>query len=872
MRLTRSNAPQGRLSRASSSFIDRLPEAKAFEKALISHRRVLNDDSDEPHCRRNVLVFFGTGGIGKTELSQRLRSWVTRELPLDNGWGARPSTDVHATAALDLKDLAGQFDLLGSLISIRHALGALKPSWPAFDLAFAAYWTAARPSQPLPSQERDERIFAEAVSRTIADMLNDLGALATPVNLGLQSVRLIAREWQRRKTQNIAFDTVDNYEETLRACVDLPSPSDPRPDILVELAWLLAMDLSTGWERTPMVVVFIDTFERLCLDPRRTGESLLNKLIWHMPNVLFVVTGRSSLDWAEGYRSTLENSGSTVWPGLRLGESAEPRQHLVGKLSEQDRKRFINARRDALALPMSDFVVDQLAQASGGLPLYLDIALSVALSVMRNESREVTISDVTGSLDTLVQRVFEDMPEDEQRAVRAASLFGYFDPQLLAAAADIDQGSAERACRRTVIDRIESSEYPYRMHDEVRHAIRVSGHSGRLNWAPSDWQRAANRALQELRRRYEEAAATNAGAETLEALGLAVGLVCELEVEVAPSDSTTYSDWLAKAVVHGPSIAGLRQYVPAASKTSYGQRILDFIACRSLDIPLHDRKNLAAGVFRSAHPLSHSAGRHLAYMLRNNDEWQSAIAVFDELLAAAPSEIHRYQRALTVVNSRRFSDALLDIGALTPLRQDALLANIELSHGLPARWLARQPKELERQLERKAQREYLESLGDILRVRTIFVGDVEFSEAEKLLERAERVGHDGAIRECLLSLSLLSSTEDDRSSHAERLEALDRRANDGFMGFGTGLAKAYSAFETQNERELIDVAREMDKISARARGWIPVECLLNSLGIDFIQRDTQWTEPYDEVRNRWRGHFDRLSAATVKRRRLTGPT
>lgn len=872
MRLPRSNAPQGKLSRASSSFIDRLPEAKAFETALTAHRRALNEDSYKPNCRRNVLVFFGTGGIGKTELSQRLRLWVTRELPLDNGWGARPSTDVDATVALDLKDLAGQFDLLGSIISIRHALADLKPSWPAFDLALAAYWTAAHPSQPLPSEEREERIFAEAVSGTIADVLNDLGVLAAPVGLGLQSVRLISREWQRRKTQSIAFDAVDDYGEILRRCVDLPSPSDPRPDILVELSWLLAVDLSTSWERTPMVVVFIDTFERLSLDARGTGENLLNKLIWLLPNVLFVITGRSSLDWAEGYRGTLENSGPNLWPGLRLGESTDPRQHLVGKLSDQDRKRFICTRRDALALPMSDLVVDELARASGGLPLYLDIALSVASSVMRNESREVTISDVTGSLDMLVQRVFEDMPEDEQRAVRAASLFDYFDPKLLAAAANIDEGSARRACRRTVIDRIESSEYPYRMHDEVRAAIRISGDSGKLSWAAADWHRAANSALQELRRRYDDAAARNAGQETLEALGIAIGLVCELEVYVEPSDSPGYGDWLAKAVVHGPSISGLHPYIPAKSKTLYGQQVLDFISSRNLDIPLRERQALVEGVFRSDHPLCRAAGRHLAYSLRNHGEWQAAIDVFDELLAAGPSELHEYQRALTLVASRRFVDASLDASALPQLRREGLMANVESSHGHPERWLARMPAVFERQLARKAQREHLESLGNFLRVRTIVVHDVEFSEAAALLEKAEGVGHDATVRECLLVLSILSPTLDERTMHAERLEALDRRVHDGAIGFRTGLVRAYRAFETQNKLELVGLADEMDALHARARTWIPVECLLDSLGISFGQRDTQWREPYEEVRARWRGYFDGLKAVMAERRSLLDPT
>ena len=126
------------------------------------------------------------------------------------------------------------------------------------------------------------------------------------------------------------------------------------------------------------VVVFVDAFERLKLDPRRTSEVLLNRLVAEMPNVLFVITGRDLVDWYEESRVELEYHGPRCWPGLVPGAHVEPRQHLVGTLSEEDTREVILKARDRFALPISDVVVTELVKASGGLPQYLDLARQVA--------------------------------------------------------------------------------------------------------------------------------------------------------------------------------------------------------------------------------------------------------------------------------------------------------------------------------------------------------------------------------------------------------------------------------------------------------------------------------------------------------------
>lgn len=859
MRLNSRSLSQPGAPRATSNFIDRVSEAQAFRRTLIAHRRALDSEDWDPAARRNILVYYGTGGIGKTELSKRLRQWASHKLPpgSGDGWG-NLETRVDATLGIDLKDLGGRFDLLGTLISLRQELGSLRRSWPAFDLALAAYWSAAFPGRPLQALSTEGHGFPEAVTDLLSNLLTDFGISATPVGVGVHSVRLVLREWRRQEQRRAAFKIYDSYDELLQRCLTEPSPSDPRSDLILELAWLLAVEISAGWDSTPVIVVFIDTFERLLLDARRTGEQLLNQFIWRMPNVLFVLTGRDSLDWWDDRRSTLENSGEDSWPGLSLGQIEEPRQHLVGRLSDVDRRRFIRDGCRALALSMPSSVRDELVHASGGLPLYLDIALDVAVTVKRNENREVTIADVTGSLGSLVDRIFEHMESDERRALRAASLFDFFDVALIAATAGVDHGCAERACMKSMIERIEGFTFPYRMHDEIRDAIRSAGPRSAGGWSDWDWQHAGRNALRELRRRYQSAAEGSAGRETLEAIGLAIGVVCDLEVDIEEPDSGPYADWLTKSIVHGPSISGLRSYVPTRSKTLYGAGVLDFISSRDPELALGERRKMMLQIFNSNHPLSRPAGRHLAYNLRNHGNWDEAIDVFDQLFVISPSEVHAYQRAVTIVLARRFKEALQGIADLPPLRAAGVTGNIEMSHARPDRWFENLPSVQKRQASRGAQREFLETAANAFAWRTLFFDDASEFDGRRLLEQAEEVGHDAAARDAMLGLLLLLGSSEDGMAHLDRLERLDRAVNYGERGYRSTLARLVLAFVEGDGGALRLLSSDVARTPRRGRQWIPIECLLDSLSFPVTVPETQWLEPYDIVRDRWRGIFERL--------------
>lgn len=84
---------------AQGAFTDRVPESEAFGRAASGHFGCVHRGETtfrDPY--RNVLVFRGIGGIGKTELSGRLERWASGRLQPGEraGWGPPPRSPARS--------------------------------------------------------------------------------------------------------------------------------------------------------------------------------------------------------------------------------------------------------------------------------------------------------------------------------------------------------------------------------------------------------------------------------------------------------------------------------------------------------------------------------------------------------------------------------------------------------------------------------------------------------------------------------------------------------------------------------------------------------------------------------------------------------
>jgi hypothetical protein len=849
-------------------FTDRANESVAFKTSLINHRRAIDGPVD-PHSARNVLVFYGEGGMGKSSLSARLKLWVDGKLPLDNdGWGPPPATAVAGMVTTDLHGTGSQFELAELLMAIRIQLGSVQRHWKAFDIAFAAYWTLAHPGSTYPLADRGGREVLDATAEVFVDLNGDLQALAGDealpfpagaVGLAARLVYAVVDGIRGRRTTRDLLSSYDGFDEILRDCTTLPSSSDPRPDILARVAGLLDAEM-TELDEAPLIVVFVDHFERLSADPRRFGERILNEVVWRMPHLLFVMCGRNALTWARASEHAMHASGPIAWPNLVLSEAPdlpEPRQHLVGYLAERDRRQVMRRARTAYDLRMTVGLADEISELSGGRPFHLELLITVAMAAQAR-GEELRLEVFEGTADELVAKILSDIAPNERRAIRAGALVPYFSAELVAAAAGVDVGAAERAMTQPVIAGTGRNDFPFAMHDEVRRFLLSASSFVDDGWAVADWRSAGSRALRFIREQYARVSADGPSPALLDWVGLAVTVTCLVDAEVEPADSRFYRDWLTKAIVFSPSVAALRSRTPPTAKTAYGTSLLRFIVAKTSELAVEVRIDELREIFESDHAIATPAGRHLGYTLRDVSRWEEAQAVFEQLVERSPSDIHRFQLAATLAIARRFGDALALCDGLNDVSRRNLEASTRMAHGEPHAWLKERRENIARKLEAGKHREYLEATNALMRVRALVTGDVTAEEAEESLAQAEMLGHAAGTTSALATLLLLDP-ESARPGAArfERLKKLDWGHTGGQLGFRTGLVWMSGAFVRGSRREMSQVAEQIAARRARrSRSWIPTECLVESLDIRIPAQATQWQDPVEVVQMRWREIFD----------------
>jgi hypothetical protein len=851
---------------ASDVFTDRELESEALESSLRSQRAALDAGTIGGTERRNVLTYFGTGGIGKTALSKRLQLWLQGALPDPHGWGPTPDIPIAATARVDLHLSGGNVDILQALVDIRTSFGAVKRSWPAFDLAFAAYWSAARPSQELPKSSKDDSSFGIAALELLGDVASHfelLEAMDVVAGVAGKLITVAVKQGRRSSQRRQAQRSFGGYEALLRKAATLPSSAEPHYDFAASLAALLSVELNDDPTAIPLTVVFIDTFERI-QDSGSEAEALVNQLVYSMPYTLFVITGRNQVTWHHADKTHLPRRGPLTWPGLVVPSTVNPRQHLVEHLSPPDRRRLITLVRDREQLPVSDEVVEQLVIASGGLPLYLDLAADKARWIKANGGGAVTIDHVTGSLEKLVVSVLNDVPKDEQRALRAACLLPYFDTRLIAAGAGVEHGAAERAAHRGLVASNDHPIYGYRVHDEVRQAIRTAPHTIAGGWSEKDWAVAATRMIDEVRHRYSAASRDDDARLSLENAALAISLLCA-------TTEATEPDWLAKAMVHGPSVGALAPLLPTATSNAIGQAYLDFVTAKSPSIRPEESVSLLRSIADGSTALANIARRHLAYKLREASRYDEAIAEFEILIAKQPGvQVNVAQRATTLATARRFSEALDAAQGLEPLRERRLLAEIDFAHGHTDGYVATRTEYIEWLRSGNRQKEWIESVGGLARYR-VLIDEAETTEtANEHLAHAREVGHTTAAKDALGSLALLAVGNaplvDQYCEELERLEALN--SFDPLTGRLVLPRLLQAHLDADLDRLERLRARVESKDGTRGREWIPHEFLFADAGVALRTRvATDWLEPVESVRDRWRALFD----AFYRRRGIEHP-
>ncbi|MGW1268325.1 ATP/GTP-binding protein [Streptomyces sp. NPDC002491] len=496
---------------ASEAFTNRQAQWRAVTAGLAEHiRHVTRADFDVEDLevpRRNVLVFHGVGGIGKSTLSRKIEASLTRSEHRPAQWES-PSHPEERTlpVRIDLARAAGM-DFERVILTIRLAVAALGRPMPAFDLALRRYWEHNHPGEPIEDYLRRGGLLsrfsaAAALPQQMQSALSDVAqALLLPGTvggaLGHGAGALIKALRERRQSVR-ALAGCSRLADLLEAEPDLDALSF-YPHLL---AWDLAQ-LPAGKSALP--VILLDTFEDTGDRTHRDFERLLQRIVWLMPNAFFVVTGRNRLQWAEtSLEGQLDWTGPNAWPSLvsdaaHSGSGVSGRQILIGDFSPEDCENYLARRLSRDGQPLIDEPVRRIiAERSHGLPLYLDLSVMRYLE-LRRSGRQPQVTDFDHDFPALIARTLSDLTAEERHVLRSVSLLDAFSVPLATQVAGMDHDApALRLTERPFIRESSSGVWPFHVHDLIRAAIRNADDGSDDRWSDQDWQRAAQRAFHAL--------------------------------------------------------------------------------------------------------------------------------------------------------------------------------------------------------------------------------------------------------------------------------------------------------------------------------------------------------------------------------------
>ncbi|MFE6744115.1 ATP/GTP-binding protein [Streptomyces tubercidicus] len=492
------------------AFTNRQTQWEAVATVLAEHVQRTGeatfDVEDLEAPRRNVLVFHGVGGIGKTTLSRKLEASLASNADRPVQWPPHTwPTGRILPVRIDLARSANT-DFERVVLSIRLALAQLGRPLPAFDLALRRYWEHHHPGEPLEEYLRRGGLasrFGKALPQQMQSALGDVAqALLLPGTVGTavgQVTGSLVRALRERRQSVRALAGCARLADLLEAEPDLDALSF-YPHLL---AWELAQ-LPADKAVTP--VILLDAFEETGDRTHRDLERLLQRVVWLMPNAFFVVTGRSRLQWADqALHGQLDWTGPTAWPGLAdhvlpharaATAGGRGRQILIGDFSPEDCDGYLARRLSNAGQPLiGEELREVITARSHGLPLYLDLSVMRFLEIRRT-SRTPQPADFDHDFPALIARTLSDLTPDERHVLRSVSLLDAFDLALATQAAGTTHDApALRLLERPFVHQNPFGLWPFHLHALIRSTLRTADDASYDRWSPRDWQQAAERAF-----------------------------------------------------------------------------------------------------------------------------------------------------------------------------------------------------------------------------------------------------------------------------------------------------------------------------------------------------------------------------------------
>jgi len=405
----------GMPQKAVKEFTDREDPQEAFERKF----RVLNENWKKSYY---VLCYYGIGGIGKTSFVNKL----CRVIRGVEGNEPRLLDKIECNyIRYDFEAKTSGIDKLSILLSLRKQLGEADKNFKFFRFDSAVLLYAKKSGSSI---EKDETAQSLLEGNPWLDAV--ISTVGTVPVVGWVSGVIQAIDKSSRAVKEAISKHMDEakyrYHLNEIDCMEMP-------EILGKLHEYFIMDMRYNMQyvATKPVIVFLDTYERY-IDTLNREISMITEDHWlrkgnrsvirSIPGILWVITGREKLFWAE---DDAWDEPKVECPFSQMDEKEKEElaekhleQHLLGDLSLKDATGFLKK-----AGISNDTICRQIYDLTNGTPLFLDICVD-SYHDLCGRGISIEIEQFGEDLTQLISRYLSNMNDANREMVYFLACLG----------------------------------------------------------------------------------------------------------------------------------------------------------------------------------------------------------------------------------------------------------------------------------------------------------------------------------------------------------------------------------------------------------------------------------------------------------------
>lgn len=364
-----------------------------------------------------ILAFYGAGGIGKTELLERLMKEMDVKSKAQMGTGYRYVRCDFNDRSIQIRDIVAVLNLMKKQLEREgidfplYEIGAFysavlkgdKAEMPEQKTFFDKNPALSKIKKALNALDGKEDMFSNGMNTAIS-LLDIGGATAhamagtVPVMSFLKSAFGVAEKVTEYVTAKCK--TLDSEHEIIHREMQERLEDEKHPERIYEyLPTLFARDIN-DWvnEHHAKLVIFLDGYERFGVEEwdlwLRSGNENSLGMINYIPNVLWVIAGRDKLQW----------------DGVPGGELENPEnQRELTPLSYEDANDFLSKAGIA-----SQELRDGICKLTGGWPLYL----SGCVDVYAERGDKTTLSDFGKTREKIFEKIVDGRGSETKELIR----------------------------------------------------------------------------------------------------------------------------------------------------------------------------------------------------------------------------------------------------------------------------------------------------------------------------------------------------------------------------------------------------------------------------------------------------------------------